>query len=86
MERVLDVPPSGVRRQSEAATALLLIQSRPLTPKRRPASLAAALHRFGREELNLSRFEGLDHNQLSQLLADSEAGIANLANEIGLGW
>jgi len=31
-----------------------------------------------------SRFEWLDHDQLSQLLADGEAGIANLADEIGL--
>ena len=31
-----------------------------------------------------SRFKGLDHNQLSQLLADGEPGITNLANEIGL--
>jgi hypothetical protein len=38
--------PFGVRRQSEAATALFLTQSRPLTPKRRRASLAAALHIF----------------------------------------
>jgi protein SCO1/2 len=36
----------GMRRQSEAATALLLIPPLPaLTPKRRRASLAAALHR-----------------------------------------
>jgi hypothetical protein len=32
----LSVTPYGVRRQSEAATALLLIQARTLTPKRRP--------------------------------------------------
>jgi hypothetical protein len=38
--------PYGVRRQSEAATALSLIKSRRLTPKRRCASLAAALHIF----------------------------------------
>src|SRR4029077_1101003 len=44
--RTLDVPSLGVRRQSEAATALLLIESRPPTPKRRRASLAAALHIF----------------------------------------
>src|SRR5262245_24235124 len=36
----------GVRRQSEAATALLLILPLPaIAPKRRRASLAAALHR-----------------------------------------
>ena len=44
--RVPDVPPFGVRRQSEAATALLLIQSSLPTLKRRRASLAAALHIF----------------------------------------
>ena len=44
--RALDAQPYGARRQSEAATALLLIQSRPQTPKRRRASLAAALHIF----------------------------------------
>src|SRR5947207_3107578 len=38
------LPQYGVRRLSEAATALSLIQCRPLTPKRRRASLAAALH------------------------------------------
>ena len=46
MARTLDVSPYGVRRQSQAATALLLIQCHPLTPKRRRASLAAALHIF----------------------------------------
>jgi hypothetical protein len=35
-------------------------------------------------ELVQNRFERLDHDQLSQLLADGEAGVANLANEIGL--
>jgi hypothetical protein len=35
-------------------------------------------------ELIQSRFERLDHDQLGQLLADGEAGIANLADEIGL--
>ena len=42
--RIVNVPRFGVRRQSEAATALSLIQCRPLTPKRRRASTAAALH------------------------------------------
>ena len=45
----------GVRRQSEAATALLFIQLRPLTPKRRRASLAAALHIFGNGWSNIFR-------------------------------
>jgi hypothetical protein len=31
-----------------------------------------------------NRFEGLDHDQLCQLLADGEAGVADLADEIGL--
>ena len=38
--RVSDPPPFRVLRQSEAATALLLHRSCPLTPKRRRASLA----------------------------------------------
>jgi hypothetical protein len=37
-----------------------------------------------RLELIQSLFDWLDHDQLSQLLADGEAGIADLANEIGL--
>src|SRR6267142_4821784 len=44
--RIMDTPRFVVRRQSEAATALLLIECRPLTSKRRRASLAAALHIF----------------------------------------
>jgi hypothetical protein len=42
-ERVLHVALFGMRRQSEGATALLLIRSRVLTTKRRRASLAATL-------------------------------------------
>src|SRR6266850_7237529 len=53
--RALDAPPFGVRRQSEAATALLLIECRPLTSKRRRASLAAALHIFRNGCFNLLR-------------------------------
>jgi hypothetical protein len=44
--RELHHPTFGVRRQSEAATALFFVQSRPVTSKRRSASLAAALHIF----------------------------------------
>jgi hypothetical protein len=44
--RRMYVPPCGLRRQSEAATALLLIQPRPRARKRRRASLVAALHIF----------------------------------------
>ena len=43
-ERILDVRPDGMRRQSEVATALSLIWSGLPNPKRRRASLAAALH------------------------------------------
>src|ERR1051326_333716 len=50
--RILDVPPYGVRRKSEAATALLLIRSRPLTSKRRrahlpPHSICSAMDALG---------------------------------------
>src|SRR5258705_43964 len=49
---IFDVPPYGVRRQSGAATALLLIQSRPLARSglalRSPAhSIYFAMHALG---------------------------------------
>jgi hypothetical protein len=44
-----------VRRQSEAATAFLLIQFRPLTPKRRRALLAAALYILAMDALGVSK-------------------------------
>jgi len=55
VERTLDVWPFGVRRQSEVATALLLIQFHPLNPKWRRASLAPALNIFGATRIRLRR-------------------------------